>query len=166
VLIDDLLNKYKEALPSTFVIPLEAESFVQQAQQFYPDEFAEWVYAHAIDLVATNLRRHMHADRQRARTGKRGRFRDATDQYDPDDPSSVEVFAQRFVVNHQNMWKLLGEMTAEDHRYVADQYAATGKRAQMEAAFHRAVAKHIGNRRTDEVYTTEQFVQLRQQLVT
>jgi hypothetical protein len=32
MLIDDLLSKYKEMLPDSFIIPVEAESFVEQVQ--------------------------------------------------------------------------------------------------------------------------------------
>jgi len=160
MLIDDLLAKHKATLPSEFIVTIEAQNFLDAMHAQYPGELAEWTHAHALDVVTNNLWCMLFGDRQKAR-GRRGRFRDATDQFDPADAESVDVFSQRFVIDHDNMWRRLGEMTGKDHLFVADQYTKTGRRALMEAAFHRAIAKRVGDRRTDEVFGPDELTELR-----
>src|SRR3954468_10136646 len=160
MLIDDLLALHKTTLPSEFVVTIEAAKFLEQMKEKYPDDLTEWTDAHALGVITHSLRKLLQGDRQRAR-GKRGQFRDATDQFDPGDPESVSVFAQRFVIDHDNMWRPLGEMTGKDHLFVAEQYTKTGRRALMEAAFHRAIAKRVGDKRTDEVFSADELTELR-----
>lgn len=52
------------------------------------------------------------------------------------------------------------QMDGSDHHYVAARYDDRSKRNGMFAAFHRAVAKKCGHRRTDEVFTAEQYESL------
>jgi hypothetical protein len=41
--------------------------------------------------------------------------------------------------------------------YVASRYHETAAVAKMREAFHKAVAKRVGDRRTEEVFTEEEY---------
>jgi hypothetical protein len=69
----------------------------------------------------------------------------------------VASFRVEYVVNSDNLRLTVADMTGTDHQFVAGGYESTAKNASMLAAFHRAVAKKVGDRRTADVFTEEQY---------
>lgn len=54
----------------------------------------------------------------------------------------------------------IGSMGKSDHLFVARAYDARANSNAMYAAFHRAVAKHIGDERTDHVFDERKLVEM------
>lgn len=70
---------------------------------------------------------------------------------------SSGLFDQQFKVNDKGQIRRVAEMDGPAHKYVANSYGHLSRRNGMFAEFHQAVAKKCGLRRTDEVYTAEQY---------
>ena len=119
------------------------------------DSLRRWISAH------TAARRAQ--ERKRAAAGKFAAyardFESATDK-DTQGERLAGMFAVLHVVDPSGIQKRVSEMTGTDHRFVGNSYQVRGKRALMEAAFHKAVADHIGDKRTDEVYDVENYERL------
>ena len=59
----------------------------------------------------------------------------------------------------------VGDMTGADHLFVADGYAARSKTAALLARFHQAVAKKVGERRTSEVLSEEDYLRMQSSIL-
>jgi hypothetical protein len=119
------------------------------------DSLRRWISAHAAARRAQ--------ERKRAAAGKFAAyardFESATDK-NTQGERLMGMFAVLHVVDPSGIQKRVSEMTGRDHRYVSTSYQTRGRRALMEAAFHRAVAGHIGDKRTDQVYSVENYERL------
>jgi hypothetical protein len=71
--------------------------------------------------------------------------------------SRVEsMFAQSFVLA-DNIRKPLGKMIGSDHVFVADQYSKDKRSAAFHESLHRQIAKRVGKRMTEEVFTEDEI---------
>lgn len=70
------------------------------------------------------------------------------------------LFSVDLVVNDDQLRKRASEMTGPDHLYVAERYQASANEGLLLAAFHRAIARKLGKRRTCDLFTAEQYEQL------
>lgn len=79
------------------------------------------------------------------------------------DTTALSVFTRSvFVVDREQTRKTVGAMTGPDHRYVAEGYSRTSKRAAVEATFHRLVAGRIpAGKTTADVFTEEEYLAVR-----
>jgi len=80
----------------------------------------------------------------------------------PEDPAEHEAHARRLIdewhaVDPEHLRKRAGDMTGADHRFVADSYQASGNYALLRAAFHNAVAKKVGTRKTSDVIDADTY---------
>lgn len=140
-----------------FVLRAEVEKFVAGERESHPDELADWLDAIAVQTLVARARTYeLSADRQAAAR----RFRAfATGEADEDEDVR-DPFMATYVIAADDTRKRLGEMVAEDHRFVAASYRAEGNRALMLASFHSMVAKKLGKRTTAEVFTVETYGRL------
>jgi hypothetical protein len=121
-----------------------------------------WLHAAAIDTLRRQILSKTNAARTRERArAQRGEFADQARDFETgDDAGGVKLlgmFALMHTVNAEDVRKRAGEMTGADHLFVADSYQQRGQRNLMEAAFHRAVAAKVGDKRTDEVLDLETY---------
>lgn len=161
----DHLRAHWEEVDGDFVVALEARQFYDAMHRDHPDELAEWLEAKVIDFIAGEFRALLQRERAKSRRRAGARtFREFADQYaadgGPDNPDAADTFRQAYVVSHDNLWRRVAEMTGEDHRFVADQYEARGNRLLMLASFHRVIARKIGGRRTEEVFSEAEYADL------
>lgn len=135
------------------------EALYEELQQSDPELLHGWLQANALQFLSETIRQRFHSDRSRHRNARRKAFGDAADS-----GTLADYFEQRFVVNEKNTWRRLGDMTGADHRYVAGQHECTAKRAALLAKFHLAVARKVGTRRTEEVFSAEKLAKLEQSI--
>lgn len=76
------------------------------------------------------------------------------------DKEAVDAFRVTYVVNDENTWRHLADMTGEDHLYVAKSYEISGKKSLLLSSFHKAIAKKLGNKKTSEVISEEEYLKL------
>lgn len=159
------LRQHRESVEGDFVVAVEAEHFYNIMASEHPDDLAQWQQAKTIDFIGQEFRALLSSERAKARSRAGARtFRKYANDFEADgghaEPSAIDAFRQAFVVTRDNLWRHVADMTGADHRYVADQYEVTGTRALAHCAFHRAVAKKVGMRRTADVFTEDEYAEL------
>lgn len=154
----ELLKEHlEEAREKDYHLDAVAASFCAKMELEHPAEFTAWLHERAPIFVRREMGRLEHAKRTTARVRAKARaFGEAIDGGDVQD----YFLSTAYIVDEQNTRRRMGDMTGADHRFVASQYEVTGKEALMMAAFHKALAKKIGSRKTSEVYTEEQIAAL------
>lgn len=71
------------------------------------------------------------------------------------------LMAVGYIINDQNARRQLGDMTSEDHLYVADQYQKRWNENRMRDALHRNLARSLApGQVTSDVWTEEQLRKL------
>lgn len=134
-----------------------AEKLIGEA----PDLVNEWVSRHLAALLTDFL-----GKRWRARTNRshidiaRGVFAEVAREYE----QTLGVFETPMAVEGGHRVEV-GELTAADHRFLASRHRVYAKANKNQAAFHEAVAKRLGQKITREVFTEEQYVELRDKYV-
>lgn len=161
---DDLLAEIIDAsMPAGDFIPaVWAEKIVAQLQETQPLLLEAWLHDHAV-VFLTDFITHRLARQRRVvqRQAGRSAFAEAARLAAEGNVVPLRsLFEVVLVVDDKNTRRRQGEMTGEDHRYVATSYAASAKPLLLLEAFHQAVAKRIGKRRTSEVFTEEKFAAL------
>lgn len=131
-----------------------------------PELIDEWVSAHLAAIVTDFLGKRWRARSSRAGYQVRaGAFADAAEEFMAGDESAISVFLTPMPVDDEGRRINLGEMTGADHRYVARRHRVYAAANKMQAAFHEAIAKAIGDRTTAEVYSEEEYLNMRKQYV-
>lgn len=153
---EERLRAHRETLTGDFIAALEAEKFIEMMQCKYPGELDEWLTAHAIDFCRVALDRIMRHERAIAT-----RRADARTFAEAETDEELGVFTTHLVVDPNQTRRAIGDMRAADHRFVAENYTASGNRALLLGAFHLAVAKRVGRRRTADVLTESEYLRLR-----
>lgn len=154
----DRLREYRDQIAGDFVPALEAERFLKLMQDEYPGELAEWFQVRAVQFVADELTTMLRRERAiaRRRSGARA-FAAAVEAHEAGDSEPLGLFRTVHVIGDDNVRRPVADMTGPDHRYVAGQYRSEGNRALMLEAFHLAVAKKVGKRRTADVLTEDEY---------
>lgn len=113
-----------------------------------------WLHEMAESVLTAVITRRERGKRAvaRSRAGSRA-FADARDALENGDADVLSSFAVTFAVDDDNTRRRVADMTGADHLYVAADYSKDAKKLQMEAAFHKAVAKKVGTKRTADVFT-------------
>lgn len=65
-----------------------------------------------------------------------------------------------YSIDEANTRRKVADMTGDDHRFVAAKYGSSGRYDLMLEAFHKAVAREIGKKRTADVFTEGQYLNL------
>lgn len=156
--IDRLIEEWHDE----FVVAIEAEKLLLRLNELAPARLDEWLQENAQRFLSAEIASILGDRRRAARSGAKPReFADAAASEEAmREFKAVSQFDADFVVAEGNVRRRVGAMTGSDHLYVAENYTATGRKALMLAAFHKAVAKKVGDQRTDEVFTEEQYADL------
>lgn len=129
-----------------------------------------WLHAMATDTLRRHIQGKVNAARMRERArAERGEFADAARDFatgeDADGLKLQGMFALTHVVDAEDVRKRAGEMSGADHLFVAGSYQTRGQKNLMQAAFHRAVAEKVGDKRTDEVMDLATYEQMYRSIV-
>lgn len=150
-----------------YIAPLVAADLADKLIANDPALLAGWLWQRAQTVLSDVLARRSNSSRSAARAmAPRHAFAQAAEAYDrTGDPSQLRALQAEYVVNRENLRRRVADMTGADHLFVANTYMLTSKRASMLAAFHRAVAKKVGDRRTAEVFSEEQYLAMYRSIV-
>jgi len=147
---DALSALIDKALASDEVILSEvAASIVETMERDHPEELMAWLRSQAERLVRDEIGALMTSARSQAVSSSRAR--EFGDAIAADDVERVGLFATWHVVAESNLRKRLADMTGAEHLFVAEAYEVSANTALMRAAFHRALSKKVGKKRTADV---------------
>lgn len=155
---NDLLDRHLASLDS-YVAAVEAERFRDWMVEHHPDVLQAWHQEHEVVWIRRAIGHRDHRDRQKARTRAKARqFHEATEKVErAGDYEALDPFAVPYVVDDVRNRKRVADMTGADHKFVASRYEASARQDQMLAAFHLAVSKKVGSKRTADVLSVEQY---------
>lgn len=141
-----------------FVPAEEARRYDELMRSEHPDLHAEFLASNSYRLYYELLSSAYRGSRQSARhhsaAASFGELKSA-------DTEELSVFRRwRCRVDAENTQRAIGLMTGADHLFVADEFRAAKEQSAMLEAFHRALARKVGKRRTEEVMGEEEFIRL------
>lgn len=142
-------------------IPVAAKAVVDESA---PEDLVAWLLERAPAMVAVEMRRiadptatgRHHAVHKRSSAAHQ--FGVAAAMYEAGEVEALSDFRIIYAVEGKEI--TLGEMTGADHLSVSGGFKRMGVRSLMLAALHRHVAERIGDKRTDQVFTSAQYAQL------
>lgn len=152
-----------EELSKETVVAADAATIVLERMALeHPAELNVWLRDRAREMLRSEIGHLIRSRRSTARSGSRARaFGEATDS-----SGGGGLLESWFVVSETYEQKRVADMTGPDHLFVAGGYEATVQSAAMEAAFHRAVAKKVGNKRTGDVLSESQLQRMHKSVTT
>lgn len=150
---------------SDWVPALVAEKLIDRLTHDDPDLLNGWLHTLASQLLtdAISMRERSIRTVTRRRASSRA-FGKAAEAAEAGDTTELGSFAVTYAIDEANTRRRVADMTGTDHRFVATDYTRKAKRSQMLAAFHRAVAKKCGSKRTAEVMSEAEYDRLYQSI--
>lgn len=122
-----------------------------------------WLHQNALAVLSKAIGDHVRSMRAAARAGSTGRkssagrFAAAARLAQQGDTSALALYATMHVVNPSQERKRAADMNGNDHRYVAQQYSRNAQELGLLGLFHETVAAKVGDHRTEDVLTAEQY---------
>lgn len=158
--MDEAMEEAIGSAPDTSTPMLVATDLVATLRAEDSDLLEGYLLARAPSLLREEISARWRSDRARARRNLgRSQFSEAAKAFENGDAAAMAIFATRFCIG-ERAWKPLGEMTGPDHLFVAESYFHNAKKAAFEGAFHKAIAKKLGDQTTAEVFTEEQYASM------
>jgi hypothetical protein len=164
----EYLNEMAEAIRAAIgdgdvVAAVVAEKLHARLVESDPDLLDGWLRASAVQFLTEAIgARDRSARTVSRRRSEARRFASAAES---GDEAELSTFAVRLVIDEDNTRRPIGHMTGSDHLFVADGYARSAKTSLMLEAFHRAVAKKVGKKRTADVFSESQYDQMYRSIV-
>lgn len=158
---EDRLDEFLRGLDRDFIPEIEAATFVALMREDEPGLLDVWLQENAVRFTHRFIRERLHSDRNAARRGRKAReFASAGGAHDEGDDEALSHYATRCVVDEKNTQRLVADMTGADHLFIAGQYRTNAAPLLMLDAFHCAVAKKVGKRRTADVMSEDEYDRL------
>lgn len=156
------IKRLVEDWPLDAVVAVEAEKMYLRFIEMAPEALDEWLKANARRILAAELGYQLGQYRNAARNGAPiAGFKDRAAQRaagkEVAEPSPSRHFDATHVVAAGSVRRKAGDMTAADHIFVANTYTRDGNDLLMMAAFHKAVAKRVGDKKTSDVFTEDTY---------
>lgn len=156
---------------SDWVAAVVAEKLCSQLLESDPELLDGWLHVMAVPLLRRIIGLRVHSQRRAIKRGARVRaFSDAVADLEGAAEEGGRVsaaavllgmFSEIHTVDEDQTRKRAADMTGPEHLYVAENtYQRSANTALMLAAFHRAVAKKVGKRRTEDVFSEQQYEDL------
>ena len=117
------------------------------------DALIDWLVEHADAILTDEIRRRL--PKKRSGSSKGQRFQQALVLAETGDLDALGSFEHKHSVDGQE--KAVKDLTGPDHELLAHRYQAQASTDVMLAAFHRAVAKRVGNKRTEDVLSEDVY---------
>lgn len=151
----DELEQFRRALPGDFITGDVAAEFVARMEMTNPDVFWDWMVDNAVRFCADAINFQIRRERQIVM--RRAKSRAFAFAVQSGDPTELRAFSLLYSVGPDHRRRTVGEMTGADHTWVADSYSASGKKSLMLAAFHKAVARRVGDKKTSDVMSETEY---------
>jgi hypothetical protein len=152
---------------SGWVAAVVAEKLCSQLLESDPGLLDGWLRAMAVPLLRRVIGLRVHqAGRAAKRSARVRAFASVAadlEAAEGDERTSVAaallgMFSEIHVVDEDQTRKRAADMTGPEHLFVAENtHQRTANTALMLAAFHRAVARKVGKKRTADVLSEEQY---------
>lgn len=162
-----ILNSLDDA-DDGWVASTLATKLAADLRQNDPDLLRGWLDLQAENLIRDALVRNSNAQRTRARKRsnavaftERARVAERTGNY----AELTGMFSAVHTISNGNIRRAARDMTGQDHRYVATRYRNTANEYLMLSAFHNAVARRVGESRTSDVFSEEEYEQMYRSIV-
>jgi hypothetical protein len=162
--MDERINELTKG--SGWVAAIVASKLHAQLLESDPELLDGWLHVMATQMLRRMIGLRQSSERTTARRRAGGRaFAAAAERYasaeggtETTGAALASLFRVTHVVDDENTQKRAADMTGPEHLFVAEtEYERDAKRSMMLAAFHRAVAKKVGKRRTGDVLTEAQY---------
>jgi hypothetical protein len=149
---------------SDWTAAVVAEKLHAELLETDPELLDGWLRLMAADTlrlaIGLRSRRQRTVARVRARSRAFGKAAEAAEESGDVTPL-IGLFAVDYVIDSDNTRKRAADMTGPEHLFVAENtYQRSANEALMLAAFHRAVAAKVRNRKTSDVFSAEQYERL------
>lgn len=150
----------REALAaSDLPVPVVAEELARKVD---PDLLAGWMQERVVDIIRQHLLQLGHVDRTTARRSAGPRaFAAAAEAFAAGEETA---FGSRFTAWHRvddkGTRRQVGDMTGEDHLFVAENYQQESTYTGLLARVHRRIGRKLGDRKTSEVYSEQEYAAL------
>lgn len=159
-----IVLEHADTLCGGAVAVVEAQRLFDRLVAERPDDLAAMLHDYGPFLFAQIIRDRLRSVRaHRGMTAAAAEFEEAAAEFGAGAITAGE-FLGTFAIPHRvspdGAVKRAGEMTGSDHLFVSERYGESAKTFKLRAAVHAAVAKRIGDRRTDEVYTEAEYAAL------
>lgn len=159
---DEMLQFLDSHVPEgDFTISELVDKAVATLQEKRPELLHRWMMEKAHSLLRQYYAGVLASRRNATRKQRtRDEFGDLVDRH------ADGAFATVFVVDDEYRRRHVRDMTADDHRYVADFYSEKKDKYGMLEAFHREIASRIPDGKTTaDVLSEEQYEELYQSLI-
>ncbi len=161
--VHEAIVDHLDSIDGDFVSAVEADKFVTWMEEVAPGELLDWLSENARRFVTRDMQQTMM--RRRTSAINRAKSRAFGQAVEDGDVEYLGHFAAVYTVDPDSTRRRVADMTGDDHRYVAGEYEGSAKHDLMMAAFHRAVAKKVGKRRTADVLDEDKYDALLQSLM-
>jgi hypothetical protein len=145
-----------------------ANKLVEQLRASDPDLLRGWLDLQAENLIRAELTRVTNSQRSRSRSraaavafNAAAREAERTGDYS----QLTGLFTVTHVVSNDNMRRQAKDMTGRDHLFVARRYHGSANEFLTLSAFHEAVAREVGDRKTSDVYDNATYERLYRSIV-
>lgn len=156
--VDKIRAMIEDAIGTDPYIPAGlAHDLVVKLRRESPEVLAEWLDAHADQLMRETVLAVTHARKTRvARRANRSVFRTAVERAEAGEPELLEGWlSQRFIANSDRVQKRLNDMVKEEVEFACESHESLAKGNAMKAAFLREIARRIGAKTVGEVYDND-----------
>lgn len=161
--IDTLVSEITSNGP--FIPAQAARDLAERLRAEHPRITHRWLDLHLENLLRRQITDRIGYDRiQARRRAMGGAFTDAAKAFEAGDPEPIGLFRTLHQVDLENTQMQLADMTGVEHGFLACTYEETASTSLMLAAFHRALQRKCGKRRTKDVMTEEECERLLQSI--
>lgn len=152
-----------------FIPQVEAERITKDLRENHRKELLLFLEEHIYRLIFVELRRLEQKEKQRARSAA-VRCGEALKSEDPDALSAyleeMDVLRMdRYRVDDENTQRAAFDMVGKDWLFSANESGQESKYAAREELFKRYMAKKVGSRKTGDVLTNEEYVEIRRRMI-
>ena len=130
-----------------------AERIIAKLRRDHPGAYDDWIAEQARSTMVRFIG-EVHRNARAAAMNLRpfAKMRRTIDSGEP----APRLMDLPFQVDDDGRMVPIRNMTGRDHLYVAESYHSAAEPLLMREAFHRALAKRVGSRKTGDVLTEEQ----------
>lgn len=156
----EFMRDWVNDLDRDFVPIEEAEKLVAAAREKRPEALEEWLHGQAIQHVQRYLQSYLKTQRGNARRATLRDFLTSVEEAEGDIArleEAVSLFHVTYTIDGEDTRRRVADMTGADHQFVANGYRESARRDLLLEAFHRKVASLVGEKRTADVLTEEQY---------
>lgn len=146
---------------------VEAQDLVDKLRRDDPEFLTLWLLDHASAILADQIRGVLRARRTSARHSARaGSFAVSARKFKAtgDVAALGRWMDVRYVIDDLNNQRRLGDMRSDDLMWVANRTESRANNELLEAAFHRALAAKLDNKKVSEVFTEDQIDRMYQSM--